>query len=104
MAICTLYKAIIIPHLEYGNAIWCPFYQKDIEKGRSDSENSDEVDQLIERQNMYKEKKKDKTYEDEENWNFRHLFTCGGEVTLNRAFIWDFEGARIFHKTSLLFI
>ena len=32
MTICTLYKAIGRPHLEYGNAIWGPFYQKDIKK------------------------------------------------------------------------
>ena len=26
----TLYKAMVRPHLEYGNAIWGPFYQEDI--------------------------------------------------------------------------
>ena len=28
--ICLLYKAMVRPHLEYGNAIWGPFYQEDI--------------------------------------------------------------------------
>ena len=32
MTICTLYKAIVRPHLEYSNAIWGPFYQNDIKK------------------------------------------------------------------------
>ena len=27
---CVLYKAMVRPHLEYGNAIWGPFYQDDI--------------------------------------------------------------------------
>ena len=30
--ITTLYKAIVRPHLEYGNAIWGPFYEGDIKK------------------------------------------------------------------------
>ena len=51
MTICTLYKAIVRPHLEYGNAICGPFYQKD-KKDRIDSEKSDEVNQPIERQNI----------------------------------------------------
>ena len=35
MTICTLYKAMVRHHLEYGNAIWAPFYQKDILKVES---------------------------------------------------------------------
>ena len=31
-SICALYKAMVRPHLEYGNAIWGPFYQMDILK------------------------------------------------------------------------
>ena len=30
--ITTLYKAMVRPHLEYGNSIWGPFYQLDIKK------------------------------------------------------------------------
>ena len=46
MTICTLYKALVRPHLEYGNAT---FIRK---IDRIDSEKSDEVNQPIERQNL----------------------------------------------------
>ena len=32
LTIPTLYKSLVRPHLEYGNPIWGPFYQGDIDK------------------------------------------------------------------------
>jgi hypothetical protein len=35
ITITTLYKSMVRPHLEYGNAIWGPFYKTDIDKVES---------------------------------------------------------------------
>ena len=54
MTMCTLYKAIVRPHLEYGNAIWGPFYQNDIKK----------IESIQRRATKLISHLKDKTYED----------------------------------------
>jgi len=32
-----LYKAIVRPHLEYANSVWCPFKKGDVEKAQNRS-------------------------------------------------------------------
>ena len=54
MTMCTLYKAIVRPRLEYGNAIWGPFYQNDIKK----------IESIQRRATKLISHLKDKTYED----------------------------------------
>ena len=54
MTMCTLYKAIVIPHLEYGNAIRGHFYQNDINK----------IESIQRRATKLISHLKDKTYED----------------------------------------
>ena len=54
MTMCTLYKAIVRPHLDYGNAIWGPFYQNDIKK----------IESIQRRATKLISHLKDKTYED----------------------------------------
>ena len=50
----TLYKSMVRPHLEYGNAIWGPFYKKDI----------DMVESVQKRATKLIDTLKDKPYED----------------------------------------
>ena len=50
----TLYKRMVRPHLEYGNAIWGPFYKKDI----------DMVESVQKRATKLIDTLKDKPYED----------------------------------------
>ena len=50
----TLYKSTVTPHLEYGNAIWGPFYKKDI----------DMVESVQNRATKLIDTLKDKPYED----------------------------------------
>ena len=52
--ICMLYKAMVRPHLEYGNAIWGPYYQADIKT----------VEAVQHRVTKLIPTLKDKTYED----------------------------------------
>ena len=54
MTMCTLCKATVRPHLEYGNAIWGPFYQNDIKK----------IESIQRRATKLISHLKDKTYED----------------------------------------
>ena len=54
MTMCTLYKAIVRPRLEYGDAIWGPSYQNDIKK----------IESIQERVTKLISHLKDKTYED----------------------------------------
>ena len=50
----TLYKSMVRPHLEYGNAIWGPFYKTDI----------DMVESVQKRATKLIDTLKDKPYED----------------------------------------
>ena len=52
--ICTLYKATVRLHLEYGNAMWGFFYQKDIKK----------IESIQRRATKLISQLKDKTYEE----------------------------------------